>query len=301
MKLDALTTTWFENQLRLLEAKSYTRKTPALTARSVFPVDATSNPYAKSISFMTFDEVGEAAIVADGALDAPSGDIAGSETAYPVAMIATKFDMSNWEIEAARKLGVDLNTRQVDAAFNRVDRYINKIAFAGEASRNIPGLGNDSDITPVAATNGGWIAGDSADNALEDLIVAYAAQQDACGGMHEVTDLLLPVSEYNWLATKKLSATSDRTLLEWITAALPFLSSPANVHKVPEMKNFYSSSHECFTLYNKTPECMELKIPQEITFTPPRDLDLGQRVVCYARCGGLHIHFPKSVYIVYGI
>lgn len=300
MILDALTTTWYADQLRLHEAAAFTRKTPALTARECFPVDPTQNPYVKSISFETFDVIGEAKILSDGALDAPMGDVAMSETAYPVAFIGTGFDQSNWEIEAARRLGVNLEARQVNAAFDRIQRKINSLIYAGDSARNIPGLGNDSDITPNAATYGAWIATDDAAKILEDINVAYARHQDACGGAHPVTDMLLPIKEYTYLSTKRSSAYSDRTLLQYLVEVLPFLASVANVHAVPEMKNF-TTTYECFTLYSKTPECMEIKIPQEIYFLPPQVWGFGQRVLAGARCGGLHIHFPKSVDITYGI
>jgi hypothetical protein len=136
---------------------------------------------------------------------------------------------------------------------------------------------------------------------LEDLIVAYARHQDVCAGAHEVTDMLLPIKEYTWLSTKKVSTYSDKTILMWLVENLPFLSAITNVHKVPEMKNFYSSTNECFVLYNKSPECMEIKIPQEIFFLPPQEHGFGQRVLAGARCGGLHVHYPKSVDITYGI
>jgi len=300
MILDALTTVWYEDQLRLREAAAYTRKTPALTARDVFPVDAAQNPYAKSISFMSTDVIGEAKVIADGALDVPMGDVSASETAYPVVMIATGFDQSNWEIDAARKLGVDLEARQVNGAFDRIQRLINKLIYFGDAARNVPGLAVDSDVTHTAATNGGWVAGDSADHVLEDLSVQYARHQDTCAGAHEVTDILLPISEYNFLATKKLSSTSDITLLTWLATQLPFIGGVGNIHKVPEMKNFLSTN-ECCTMYNKSDECMQAKIPMEIQFLPPQVIGLGSRVLCVARCGGLHIHYPHSVDIMTGI
>lgn len=300
MILDTLSTAWYETQLRLREAAAYMRKTPGLMARELFPVDASSNPYAKSISFMTYDVVGQARIIADNAMDVPTGDVSASETAYPVAMIATAWDASNWEIDAAKRLGVDIEARQVNAAFDRVNRVINSLAFAGDAARNIPGIANDADVTHAAATHGSWISNDSAAYALSDLSVAYAAHQDNCSGSHEVTDILLPIKEYNWAATKKVSDYSDLTVLQWLAQALPFISSPANIHKVPEMTNFHSTA-ECALLYTKSDECMQLKIPQEIAYSAPQAIGLGQRTFCYARCGGLHIHFPKSVYYIYGL
>ena len=298
--LDTLATVWYTDQLRLMEAAAYKRITPALVARDVFPVDAAQNPYAKSISFMTFDETGEAKVLADGALDAPMGDLSASETEYPVVFIGAGFDQSNWDIIAAQKLGVDLNARQVNNTYDRINRLINKLIFHGDAARGVIGLENDSSVTTTAATHGGWISGDSADYILADLNVQYARHQDTCLGAHPVTDILLPVKEYTYLSTKRSSAYSDRTLLQYLVECLPFIAAPANIHAVPEMKNFVSTDEYC-VMYNKTPECMQAKIPQEIFFLPPEVHGFGQRVLAGARCGGLHIHFPKSVDMMSGI
>lgn len=300
MVLDTLSTVWYENQLRTLEAKAFTRLLPALKAREVFPVDPTQNPYSKSISFMTYDMTGEAKILSDGALDAPMGDISASETAYPVVFIGAGFDQSNWEIQAAQKLGVDLEARQVNNTYDRIQRLINKLVFKGDDARGIPGLANDASVTSTAATNGSWISGDSADNVLQDLRVQYMRHQDNCAGAHPVTDILIPIKEYNFLATKRSSTYSDLTLLQYIATQLPFVAGPGNIHPVPEMKNFLTT-YECCVMYSKTPECMEVKIPQEIFFLPPQVVGFGQRVLAGARCGGLHIHYPKSVDIMYGL
>lgn len=296
MILDATTVIWYANQLRLHEAASYKRKTPALTARDVFPIDSQQNPYAKSIAFMSMDELGEAGWLADNALDAPAGDVAASETAYNVGMIATKWDVSNYDIIAAQKLGVDLDARQVTAAFDRVNRLINTSMFEGNTARNIPGLFSDSDVSTAEATNGDWVANNSADNCLADIAEAYANHQSGCNGAHEVTDILLPIAVYNWMATKRLGTTSEMTVLQWIAQNLPFLAGGVNsIHKVPEC--YRSASNSVMVMYNKSDECMQGKIPQEIAFSEPMPLGLGHRIYCYARSGGLHIHYPKSVYI----
>lgn len=300
--LDATATEWYANQLRLHEARAYDRKTPALTARNVFPVDSQQNPYAKSISFMSFDNVGEAKIISDRALDVPMGDLAASETAYPVGMIATGFDQSNWEIEAARRFGVDIEAQHVNAAFDRVNRVINSLAYKGDSARNIPGLFIDSDVATGAVTTGTWASATAA-QILADITGAYVAHQEACNGAHEVDQILLPLAQYNKIATTRVTDYASETILQWLVTQLPFLSSANQIVKVPECDAAvdHTGAKDVMVLMRKDPECVELKVPQEIMFTAPRAIDLGQRTICLARCGGLHIHYPKSMYIAYGI
>ena len=295
-------------QLKYLETAIYRVEYAELLGKQLFDVDESIPLGFVSGAYRSLDIRGKANWINGAAKDLPRADIATAETVFPIKTIGASFGYDVLEIEAARAVGMNLETERANAAAYIVETGIDEAIFAGVPDLGIfglftaPGIPNDQ-----AALNGGGLsrtfADKTADEILADINGAFSRTAVDSKGRERPGKLILPVLQYNDIATRRLGTTSDTTVLEFIVSKSPYLRSMDDVRAVPYLTKAGTGGTDMFIIYDPNPVKVQVKLPLDTTIMTDLADVQGLEIVTpvIARFGGLVVRYPLSMRKVYGI
>ena len=299
--LDSAETMFFQRELEQVKAKSYDVLKAPLKAFELIPVDSTTAPGATTVTYEQYDSTGIAKIISNYADDLPTADVKGKEFHSTIKSIGNSYVYSKNDIRAAQFAGKPLNQRKANAAVEAHRQLMNKLAFFGDSEYGIQGLLTNSNIpsAPVvagAATTLTW-ATKTPDEILKDLNSAVSDMLDLTKGVEVPNTIVMPIAQYNHIATTARSANSDTTILEFFKGNNPGIE----VMWATELKGAFAGSTDGFIVYNRNPDKLWMEIPMMVQMSPAQEKGLSYVVPCESKFGGVIVPYVLSVSFRYGI
>lgn len=306
--LDANETIFFSRELEYVKKATYDIRYPEFKATALIPVSGDAGAGAESITYQSYDMVGMMKLIANYADDLPRSDVYGKEYTSPVKSIGGSYGYSIQEIRAAQMAGKPLTAKKATAVRRAYEQMINKIAWFADGSAiwaGLRGLIYSANTTKAAAVVGGWHSGGaSADQIINDVTVALQNIKSLTKGVEEADTVLLPPDEYAYIAATPRSATSDRTILEWIQKIFPgvtfdWVNELADVAVNP--RTSAATPTNLMICYKKSPDKLTLEIPLGFEQFNPQERGLEYIVPAHGRVGGVIIYYPLSISIIDGL
>lgn len=298
-------TQFFARELESVKARTYDIKYPQLSAASgrIIPIDTSAGPGAETITYRQYDMTGVAKIVANYADDLPQVNVAGKEFTAKIKSLGDAYTYSLQDIRAAQFAGRPLADRLAMSARRAIEQKINSLAFQGDEEYGIQGLLNNPNIPDFEVANDGtgssrlWSAKTPA-QILRDMNRMESEIVNATFGVERPNTLLLPIAQYQLIATTQNSTASDTTILEFFMSKSIGIK---NVEPVIELKDASADGDDIMIAYNNSPEYLTLEIPQPFEQLPVQEKNLSFTVPCHARFGGVIVYYPLSIVIGEGI
>jgi len=299
--LDSAETMFFQRELEQVKAKSYDVLKVPLKAFELIPVDSTTAPGARTVTYEQYDSTGIAKIISNYADDLPTADVKGKEFHSTIKSIGNSYVYSKDDIRAAQFAGKPLNQRKANAAVEAHRQLMNKLAFFGDAEYGIQGLLTNANIpnAPVvagAATTLTW-ATKTPDEILKDLNSAVSDMLDLTKGVEVPNTIVMPIAQYNHIATTARSANSDTTILQFFKGNNPGIE----VMWATELKGAFSGGTDGFIVYNRNPDKLFLEIPLITEMSPAQEKGLAYTVSVESKFGGVIVPYVLSVSFRRGI
>jgi hypothetical protein len=296
MNLDANESAFFKRQLEHVKAQSYDVKWQENKALALFPVDSSAGPAATEITWRQFTRVGLAKMVSDYASDFPRVDVYGTENTIVPHDIGAAYGYSIQEIRRAQMAGFPLETRRAEAARRAIEDKINTIAFSGDSATNLKGFIGYTGITAftLASGTGGYTwATKTSDEILTDMNGLVNAVVNGTNGVEQPDTMLLPLTQYNNIATKRLGTNSDTTVLEY------FLKTNQYIKKVLWLTELatgnVAGTGTRAMVFKNDAEHVQLLLPVPFEQFDYDKEGMAYTIPCLARIAGIVIYYPASV------
>lgn len=303
-RLDANETLFFARELESIEGTLYEWKEKELKYRTLIPVSNEDSPGAESITYRMIRMVGMAKIISNYSDDLPRADAISYEYTQKVKTVGTSFGYNTHEIRAATMSNKPLDRIKADSARRSVREKENSIAWTGDATHNIIGFLNNPNV-PIQAAPAGvggtiWST-KTPDEIIADISLMVEKIRTQSKGIHAGDTLLLPIAQYNRIATLPRSSGSDLTILEFIT-------KPGNAYGITkidwlnELDNaFVGGTKDGAVFYERDPEVIQNRIPLEMVTHPVEPRGLEFIIPVEARNGGVVIRYPLACLFFTGI
>lgn len=299
--LDSAETMFFKRELEQVKAKSYDVLKAPLKAFELIPVDSTTAPGATTVTYEQYDSNGIAKIISNYADDLPTADVKGKEFHSTIKSIGNSYVYSKNDIRAAQFAGKPLNQRKANAAVEAHRQLMNKLAFFGDAEYGIQGLLTNPNIpsAPVVASAAAtltWVT-KTPDEILKDLNSAVSDMLDLTKGVEVPNTIVMPIAQYNHIATTARSANSDTTILEFFKGNNPGIE----VMWATELKGAFAGGTDGFIVYNRNPDKLWMEIPMMVQMSPAQEKGLSYMVPVESKFGGVIVPYVLSVSFRRGI
>lgn len=290
--LDADESIFFSRQLEHTKSKTYDKKFTQLKARQLLPVSFEAGEGAETIKYEQFDMVGMAKIVRDYATDFRSADVKAKEFISPIKSLGSAYQYSVQEVRAARRAGKPLEQRKANAAKRAIMQLENSIAYFGDSDHNLGGAFNNANVPLVVFPHAGAWSGLTADQLLDNLNALANNPINASNGVETPDTMLLPISQYVTIATKRIGVDSNMTVLKFFMETNPFIKA---IDWVEELKAAGAGGVPRTVAYRRDPDYLTLEIPQDFEQFPVQEKGLAFKVPCHQRIGGVLIYYPLAM------
>jgi hypothetical protein len=271
-------------------------------------VSSEADPGAENIFYRQYDQAGLAKIISNYADDLPDADVIGKEYSAVVKTIGASYKYSIQELRAAVYSNVPLEQRKANAARRAIAQKENKIAFFGDTASGLVGMFSAPNVTSVSIPASGGETGEAGggttqwstktpDQILYDMNLVSNTVVSVSLGVENPDTMLLPLAQYNYVASTARSDYSDKTILNYFLENNPFIKQ---VEWVNELKGAGSSGsgsapYDRMYAYRRSPEVLTLEIPSDFEQLEMEKHNLTYTVPCIERCGGVLVYYPLAL------
>ena len=303
MRLDSNESVFFNRELAYVKARSYDAKYAELKGLSLIPISTEAGAGVNEIIFHQYRGVGFAKVIADYAKDFPRVDIYGEEKAVKVKGIGDSYGYSIKEIRASQRTGKNLDQRRAITARRAHDEMMNRMALKSNTADGTFGLLDFPGITEVTLQADGtsssktWAAKtpDQIVRDINDLVNAVMEPTSA----REVPDtLLLPIAQYNDIATRRIGEAGEKTLMRYILDNSPYIK---RIDWLSELKNFGAGGTNRALVGRFDEEHLTLEIPQPFEQFEAQQEGMEFTIPCHSECAGTIIYYPLAFAYADGI
>jgi hypothetical protein len=297
-------------QTSYIEPGVVKQKYPDVQYANLIPVDSSANPWAKSITYYSSDQFGQAEFFEHLADDMPRADITREKHETTVRMAGIGYGYTLEELGQAMMIpGTNLTNDRAAAARRGYEEFVDDAALRGKTAANWSGLINYPGIQTAFAEddgNGNSMAWDdkSTDQILRDINSVLSGIYTTTLQIEMADTLLLPIEAMLTLATRRIENTNS-TLVSFLRANNVYTvqtKQELDVIGVRGLETAGVGGVGRMVAYRRDPDVLKMHIPMAHRFLPvwqtgPMRFD----VPGIFRLGGLEIRRPKSVRYVDGI
>jgi hypothetical protein len=295
-------------QTSQIEAQAYEIQYPDIQYPSLVPVDTSANPWAKSVTFFSTDKLGQAAWHNALAKDVPLADVERNRSEQPVELAAIGYRYTTEELGQAMMIpGLNLSADRAAAAVRAYEEFMDGVALRGVppsgVSKGWTGLINDANVIAGNVANDGagastlWSA-KTPDQILRDINGLLGGVYTGSLTVEMADTLLLPVMQFDYIATTARTATSDVTILEHLRRNNTYTAitgAPLTIRAVRGLETAGAGSGARMVAYRRDPQVVKLHLPMPHRFQAPwQSGALVFDVPGIFRTGGVEIRRPKA-------
>lgn len=303
MRLDSNESVFFNRELAYVKAKSYDAKYAELKGLSLIPISTEAGAGVNEIIFHQYRGVGFAKVIADYAKDFPRVDIYGEEKAVKVKGIGDSYGYSIKEIRASQRTGKNLDQRRAITARRAHDEMMNRMALKSNTADGTFGLLDFPGITEVTLQADGtnssktW-ASKTPDQIVRDINDLVSAVMEPTSAREVPDTLLLPIAQYNDIATRRIGEAGEKTLMRYILDNSPYIKK---IDWLSELKNFGAGNTNRALVGRFDEEHLTLEIPQPFEQFEAQQEGMEFTIPCHSECAGTIIYYPLAFAYADGI
>lgn len=287
-----------------VEAQVWRKQYPEIMYPEFVPIDQSAHPWAKTVTYVSMDYTGRADWIHGLGDDFPFVDMSRAQFETPVAMAGIGYRYNLEEISQASWLGINLSAEGALASRDAYERHCEAVAFEGDAKKGFEGLINNASVSAADVADGEGAADTTWETKTVDEIVFDI--NDAISDVYtnsntiELPDtVLLPVSSYNFIATKRLDATMTTTVLEHIQRVNLYAAltgRPLKIRALRQLETAGAGGTKRMVVYKRAPDVVKMHRPQPLRFLPVQGpYGLKYEVPAYYRVGGTDVRRPGAM------
>ena len=283
-------------ELETILARTFETEYADIKYSQILPISTEVATGSDSFTYKIFDAQGSMKIIADKGSDLPRADILRKEVTHPVRSLGASFAYSIQETRAAAQVpGLQLEQRRANAVRRAYEEKVQDVAYFGSSADGIDGLFNNANVDKIVPNK--WFDGTiTTDEMLEILNEGPTRIIQNSNMKEQPNTMLVPQNVFRIISTRRASDASDTTVLEYFLRTNPYIRAVEPINDLEAAKSVLSKDR--IVCYDRSPEKLQLHIPQTLEFLPPVRQNLEFSVAAHARVGGVALYYPKSAIFV---
>jgi hypothetical protein len=284
-------------ELETILARTFEVEYADIKYSQLIPLSTEVGAGSDSFTYRVFDKQGSMKVIGDKANDLPRADVLRKEVTHPVRSLDASFAYTIQETRAAAMVpGMNLEQRRANAVRRAYEEKVQEIAYFGDAASGMKGFFNNDQVDKTVPNK--WFDTATTDEMLELLNEAPTRLVQNSNMKEMPNTMLVPYNVYRIISTTPRSTTSDTTVMEFFLRTNPMISSIEPINELEAGKSGGVLSKDRIVVYDRSPDKLQLHIPQQLEFLPPVRQALEFSVAAHARIGGLALYYPKSAMVL---
>lgn len=298
------------------EAKRVNRTVYSAVYREIqypdlIPVDTGGPEWVSGVTYFSMDAAGKADWFTGKAQDVPLVELAREKFETTVHMGAIGYSWDSEEIGKAQLYGIPLTAQKALAARRIAEEMIDRVAFVGDTSKGFKGLVNSTTPTATTAPADGTgsattFASKTPEQIMRDVNAVLTGQFSGSYGNAIADTFLLPYSVLLDISTRRIDATNQTTILEWLERTNIYTRTTGRALTIRGVFGYLDTagagSTKRMVAYRRDPSVLTLHMPASFRFLPAWQRGpMMWDVPGYFRVGGVDIMQPAAVRYLDGI
>jgi len=286
-------------ELETILARTFEVEYADIKYSMVIPVSSEVGNGADSYTYRVFDKQGSMKVIGDKAKDLPRADVLRKEITHPVRSVGSSFAYTVQETRAAAMVpGMNLEQRRANAVRRAYEEKMQEIAYFGDAPSGMKGFFNNNQVDKIVPDH--WF--DTVDITTDEMLQLLNETPTRLvqnSNMKEMPNtMLVPYDVYRIISTTPRSTTSDTTVMEFFLRTNPMITAIEPINELEASKSGGFLTKDRIICYDRSPDKLQMHIPQPLEFFPPVRHELEFTVAAHARVGGLALYYPKSTLVL---
>lgn len=298
-RLDSKYAAFLERQLEFVKAQTYDVQYPALKARLFIPVSTQIPSGAASHLYRSWNEYGRARVISNYGDDFPRVGTGVKEFSGTIKSIGASYSYSVEDLRRSAFAGAQLDTRLARAARNAIEFELDELAAFGHQESNLLGFLNNPFVSVEKSKNWFGAQARTPRQIMDDLAEVVTKMVENTQEIHAPDSILLPTKHFAYISQTPVSDKSDVTILKSFLANNPYIKGIDSWSKLGNADAEGKGARA--VIYKRSPEILQLEIPQEFEQFPPQPRNMEFVINCHAKFAGVTIYYPKAVAYVDGV
>ena len=292
-----------QSQKTYVEKTAYETKFPEIIYPQLVPVDMSAPAWTQTITSLSSEEIGEAGWINANADDMQTVELKFLTSEKPVYEAGVGYTYGYAEIQQAMAYGRNLSAEKAVVARKAYERFMQKVAFVGDKTKNLAGLTTSTTVNVLSATKT-WATATQAE--LLTMINQILVTKSADGEFVTIADtLLLPVDAWEALTSRTLENGSGITLLTYIKENNVYKATTGrdlDIRAIGQLSKAGNGGLTRAVAYTRDPSVVNLHIPMPQMFLPVHRTGLMNFAVgSMFRTAGVNIKDPTAVRYMDGV
>ena len=204
---------FYISQLANLEARIYQSKYTAINFASLIPVNTNVPEWADSWDYISYDAVTIGKFIGSSADDLPNVAIAANKSSVPIGYAGNSYDYSLDELRKSQQMRIPLDSTKAQAAFRGSQEHTQRVAYFGDASRQMTGLFNNANLA-VDSSTVNWATA-TGPELVADMNSLLVKVWTSSANVHVPNVLVLDSTRWAQISSKRMDTGTDTTVLEF--------------------------------------------------------------------------------------
>ena len=292
-----------QSQKTHVEKTAYETKFPEIIYEELVPVDMSAPAWTQTITSLSSEEIGEAGWINANADDMQTVELKFLTSEKPVYEAGVGYTYGYAEIQQAMAYGRNLSAEKAVVARKAYERFMQKVTFVGDKTKNLAGLTTSTAVNVLSATKT-WATATQAE--LLTMINQILVTKSADGEFVTIADtLLLPVDAWEALTSRTLENGSGITLLTYIKENNVYKATTGrdlDIRAIGQLSKAGNGGLTRAVAYTRDPSVVNLHIPMPQMFLPVHRTGLMNLAVgSMFRTAGVNIKDPTAVRYMDGV
>ena len=282
-----------------------------MASGAIIPISSEIPNGARTYSYKIMTYVGEAKILANGGDDIPMVDANCEERVAYVRTLADGYSYSLDDLESAQYANMNLDASMAIGARDVIEAKIDLLGYDGDAANNLLGFLNHPNVPNATVMDDGadaqadpstlWV--DKTPAQIYRDLVNFATATKTATNMVEIPENIgMPVAQFELISSTPFQEGSDTTILELFLRTQRMSSAGVqNVMPLPYLAGKGTGSTDVMVSWRKRPDKIKYHVPLSFEQQATQQVNLGFKVVCRSKVGGIQITKPLSMRTAYGI
>jgi len=264
----------------------------------IVPLEIKNKPGVRTSTYRKISALGSFKLHRNYSTEIPFINVLSEEFTSKVEKWVGGYYVSDDDLEAAR-LGLEISLEQEDISTVReaAMQKLNSLIAVGDMDLNMPGLLNHPDI-PRTFTTTKIDSTSTANQILALLNDTVTAVVSLTKQVEKPDTLLLPLVQWNYLTTTRVSDNLEMTLLKQFMNNSPYIT---NVQVVNELAGAGLGSTNVMVVFRRDPKKVKAMIYEDFNFKALERKGLGYQRPAFFRYAGIRLYRPYSAIAVEGI
>ena len=286
---------FYISQLAQLEAKIYEAKYTSINFMDLIPINTGVPEWADSWDYISYDAVTLGKFIGSSADDLPNVALSANKTSVPIGYAGNMYDYSLDELRKTYQLRIPIDTAKARAAFRGSQEHSQRVAYFGDADRNMSGLFNnpnlalDNSVLDWSTATGQEIVDD-----MNSLMIKVWVDS---ANVHLPNVLVLDSNRFAQITSQRMDSGTDTTVFEFFLKNNIYTANTGQAPRVVPRLQLVGAGVggvDRMMAYELNDDNLGMVNPIPWRALAPQPKNLSIKIPCEYKISGVEFRYPFS-------